>query len=130
MLRFLEEGYFDWVGVFSYSREDDTVSAGFDGQIEDDVKDNRLNRTMAVLSRISEKKQERYLGQVLEVLVEGIVKDESRLYLGRTKYQAPEVDGMVYIKANNDLKTGDIIKVKITRTDIYDLMGEKQYEFS
>ena len=124
MLKFLEEGKFDWVGVFSYSREDDTLSSTFDDQIDEEVKDERLNRTMAALSRISEKKQERYLGQILDVLVEDITGDESGYYLGRTKYQAPEVDGMVYITSKNDLQIGDIVRVRITRTDIYDLMGE------
>ena len=125
MLGFLEQGYFDWVGAFAYSREDDTLAATLPMQVDESTKLDRLVQTMAALADMCHKKQARYIGQVLDVLIEETKTGSSGQYEGRSMYQAPEVDGRIYFTADEPLKSGDIVKVKILSADIYDLVGEK-----
>lgn len=123
LLNFLREAGFDWVGVFAYCREEDTAAALLPRQVAEKTKFRRREQTLKLLSRLSAEKQKRWLGQELQVLVEEAVADKPGWYRGRTQYQAPEVDGSTYF-FGKDLIPGQLLKLKITATDIYDLIGE------
>ncbi len=124
---FVEEAKMDWVGVFSYSREDDTIAAGLPDQIDEEVKENRREYLMALLSRCSAQVLEKWLGRTLPVIIEGKTESNGEYsYYGRTSFQGPEVDGLTYVKSDKkDLNPGDEINVTIVATDVYDLMGEE-----
>lgn len=124
---FVEDAKMDWVGVFSYSREDDTIAAGLPDQIDAEVKENRREYLMALLSRCSAQVLEKWLGRTLPVIIEGKTESNGEYsYYGRTSFQGPEVDGLTYVKSDKkDLNPGDEINVTIVATDVYDLMGEE-----
>jgi len=124
MLDFLRDADFDWVGVFAYSRENDTPAADLLGQVRDSVKESRKEKTMALLADLTSKRQRRHIGNTLLVVTEGQVEGEAGLYYGRSQYHAPEVDGVVYFRADH-AEVGGFLEVKITDSDVYDLIGER-----
>ncbi len=125
---FWEESVLDWVGVFPYSREEDTPAAEMAFQISEENKEARYDYAMSFLSRCSARNLEKWLGRTVTVLVEGEIDgEEDYPYFGRTSFQAPDVDGIIYLKTKHPsdvLKPGDVVKAKVTSTDVYDLMGE------
>lgn len=121
LMTFARETKFHWVGAFTYSPQEDTLAYDFTNEIDEEVKNNRYEELMALLSRLSADVMERYQDRVLKVLVEEEV--EEGLYLGRSEYHAPDVDGAIYIKGEN-LEIGKFYDVKITVCDVYDLIGE------
>ncbi|MCM8763325.1 MAG: TRAM domain-containing protein, partial [Candidatus Omnitrophica bacterium] len=108
--------------AFIYSREEGTLAYNLKPQIPLKIKQARFNRLMSLQQEISQSVNQKYLGTVQEVLIDERQKDN--IYLGRTQMDAPEVDGLVYIKSDKNLKSGDFVKVKITDTLEYDLVGE------
>lgn len=121
LLKFMEWAKFERLGAFIYSREEGTPAYNFKNQVPEKVKSERFNRVMLSQKNISEEVNSKFLGKVLDVLIDEKEKD---YYLGRSQYDAPEVDGMVYVYSKSALKPGDFIKVKITDTLEYDLVGE------
>lgn len=121
LLDFIGSVRFERLGAFIYSREKWTEAYNFKGQVSLQVKDERFNRIMSEQQSISREINNNFLNKVIEVLVE---KKEKDFYLGRSQYDAPEVDGIVYIKSGKTLKPGDFVKVKIIDTLEYDLVGE------
>jgi len=121
LLEFVKEARFERLGVFMYSREEGTPAYRFKPQVPDSRKAERFNMIMAEQQKISQQLNARWLGRELEVLI-----DEARTdaYLARSQYDAPEVDGNVYVHSKRKLKAGDFVKVKITDTLEYDLVGE------
>ena len=127
LCQFLEEAAFDWVGVFSYSPQEGTPSAEMPNQVDEETKEIRYHETMALLSRISANRLFRHIGKTETVLIEDIINPDENSgckYTGRTSFQAPDVDGITFIKAREEYKPGDMIKVKITGSDVYDLIAE------
>jgi len=127
LLDFLSEGYFTWTGVFAYSREADTLAYGFDHQCRRETKERRVEKTSRLLAQVSAENLQNYLGRELIVLVEeqdNSVSEGEYRYVGRSQYQAPEVDGVIYFSSFVPLVVGSFVKVNITSTDIYDLIGE------
>lgn len=122
LLNFVEEIKFERLGVFMYSREEDTPAYSLRPQISRKVKVERFNIIMEKQQRISQENNQRLLGTTMEVLIDEL-DDEGR-YVGRTQYDAPEVDGAVYVTSKRLLEPGDFAKVKITDTLEYDLVGE------
>lgn len=123
---FVTQAKLDWVGVFPYSREEDTPAAALPNQIPEEVKQERYNYIMALLSRCSAQTLEKWQGRTLPVTIEGKNQDNTEYsYYGRTEFQAPDVDGVTYVKSGRLLKIGDEINVTIVSTDVYDLMGEE-----
>ena len=118
---FIREIKFERLGAFVYSREEGTKAYSMKGQLSDKVKQERFNEIMQLQQGISKEINRKFLGKKLEVLIDS---KEGSSYLGRTQYDAPEVDGQVYINSNKVLKTGDFVKVVITDTMEYDLVGE------
>ncbi|MCM8797428.1 MAG: radical SAM protein, partial [Candidatus Omnitrophica bacterium] len=121
LLKFIEEARFERLGAFIYSQEEGTPAFDFYGQIPQKVKKERFNAVMSLQQRVSRSINRKFMDQTLDVLIED---EEAGFYLGRTQYDAPEVDGLVYVKSRIPLRPGDFVKVKIADTLEYDLVGE------
>lgn len=121
---FIKVVKFDRLGVFQYSQEEGTKAAKMKNQIVKKTKEKRYNKIMEIQQDISYNKNRNYIGKVIEVIIDERIEDE---FLGRTVYDAPEIDNTVYVRGKN-INIGDIIKVKITDAFEYDLMGEKTNE--
>jgi ribosomal protein S12 methylthiotransferase len=122
LLAFIKVAKFEKLGAFQYSREEGTRAYSFKGQIPEKVKAERFNQVMSLQQEISRSVNKRFIGKTLKVLVDEF-KDGS--YLGRSEFDAPEVDGLVYINTKSKLNPGDFVKVKITDTLEYDLVGRE-----
>ena len=129
VLDFIDELEFDRLGAFTYSAEEDTPAAGFDNQIDEDVKAARRDAVMELQQEISADRSAEVVGRTLKVMIEGKLADED-VYVGRTYRDAPNVDGYVFVNTDAQLMSGDFIPVKITASDNYDLIGEPDYEFA
>lgn len=122
LLAFVRELAFDHLGVFLYSKEEGTRAASMKPQIRKSVKKRRFGELMTEQQKVSLKKNMARKGQVLEVLVEGRIPEDD-VYLGRSRGDAPQVDGFVFFKAERELMTGDFVRVLITEASEYDLHG-------
>jgi len=120
---FLKKYQIDHVGLFAYTNEQGAASENFEDQCTDELKQDRLQRVMELQADISKNILQKYVGQVLPVLVEGLSRETDLLLEGRTVYQAPDIDGCVYI-TDGIANPGDIVQVRITEAQIYDLVGE------
>ncbi|MCT4618675.1 MAG: 30S ribosomal protein S12 methylthiotransferase RimO [Marinisporobacter sp.] len=125
--RFVEEVKFDRLGVFTYSQEEDTPAAKLENQVDEEVKEQRRDEIMAIQKDVSFQKNMEKIGNVYDILIEEKIEEED-VYVGRTAYDAPEVDGVVYVNSTKLLNIGDLVKVQITDTLEYDLLGEILYE--
>lgn len=121
--QFVEEVKFDRLGVFTYSKEEDTAAANLKGHIDQDIKEQRAHEIMECQRKITELRNSRFIGKTLPVLIERI--EEDGVYVGRTQYDAPEIDSEIYIY-ESALQIGEIVPVKITHVIDYDLAGEVQ----
>ncbi len=123
LLAFVEEGHFERLGAFRYSREDGTPAAQLGKQVPERTKLARVKRLMKAQSRVSFKKNLALKGCIEPTLVEGYSEETELLLRGRSVRQAPDVDGQVYITAGQ-ANVGDIVNLKITDSSEYDLIGE------
>ena len=121
LLRFVEEARFDRLGAFTYSPEDGTPAAAMPEQIDEEVKQDRLDRLMTLQQGISASLMRERVGQTCEVLVEG--RQRGRWY-GRSLLEAPEIDGKVIFDSGRQLKAGEYVQVRVTDASEYDLIGE------
>ena len=120
---FVKEQRFDRLGCFAYSAEEDTPAASFPHQVEEQIKQDRMELIMSdQLTIVGEKNQEK-IGRTMEVLIEGY-DDYIRCYYGRSAADAPEVDGKVFFLSPRPLVIGDFVQVRINDTLEYDLLGE------
>lgn len=124
MMDFVQEVKFDKMGAFVYSHEEGTDAYQMEGQVPDKIKKQRLDALMRLQQNISRDKQASFIGQTIKVMIDEKQKDEDDLYLGRSEYDAPEVDGIVYVNSPCKLRPGDFVDVKITDALEYDLVGE------
>jgi ribosomal protein S12 methylthiotransferase len=129
LLEFVDEMEFDRLGVFTYSAEEDTPAATFENQIDEDVKLDRQADIMELQQEIAFEKAEDMIGASMYVMVEGKVPDE-HAYVARSYKDAPNVDGFVFVQTGRELMTGDFVKVKITGSYEYDLIGEIEDELT
>ena len=129
LLAFVDEMEFDRLGVFTYSSEEDTPAATFSEQVEDEIKTDRQADIMELQQEIAFEKAEDMIGRTVLAMIEGKVPDE-HAYVARTYKDAPNVDGFVFIQTSEELMTGDFVRVKITGSFEYDLIGEIDYEFT
>lgn len=129
LLSFVGQMAFDRLGVFTYSQEEDTPAALFDNQIDEEVKLDRQADIMELQQEIAFGKAQEMVGSVLIVMVEGKVPDE-HAYVARSYKDAPNVDGYVFVQTGRELMTGDFVRVRITGSYEYDLIGEIEDEFT
>ena len=120
---FVEEGHFHWLGVFTYSPEEGTHAYSLGDPISKEVKEERREILMKIQKEITRRKNEEFLGKKVEVLIDGYEEEFSFVPKGRAYFQAPEVDGVIYVETSRNLKSGDFLKVRITQVADYDLAG-------
>lgn len=120
LLDTLAELRLDHVGVFTYSQEDGTPAASFDDQLDDDTKNARLEDIMLLQQDISAEILSSYVDKEFDVIIDGYLPDDD-VYVGRSYMDAPDIDGMIFIDSSRELLSGEIVRVKITDSDIYDL---------
>ena len=126
MVDFVDSMEFDRLGVFPYSAEEGTKAAEMDGQITEEVKESRRDEIMALQQEISADKAASRIDNEMSVLIEGYLYEDD-IYIGRTYMDAPKVDGNVFVRAEEELISGDIVPVRITGANEYDLMGDVIY---
>lgn len=120
---FVREMRFDRLGVFTYSAEDGTPAARFEGQVDETVKEARRDELMALQQEIAFEAAEAMVGRQVFVMIEGKIPEEG-VYIGRTYKDAPNVDGYIFVRAPWEMMSGDIVPVLITGSNDYDLIGD------
>lgn len=122
MVEFVKNIEFDRLGVFTYSRQEDTPAYNYPNQIDENTKLERKNIIMNIQKDISAKKCNEDIGKTFKVLIDGKLADEN-VYCGRTYKDAPDVDGLVFVDTNKDFMSGDFVSVCIKEASDYDLIG-------
>ena len=123
---FLKEAKLNNCGFFAYSREKETPAYQMQGQILASVKRRRVKELYAAQAEVSRENLKQYVGKTINVVLDGF-DEEKGLFAGRAYFQAPEIDGAVYFSAAS-AAVGEILPVKIGRTDEYDLYGTYEEE--
>ncbi len=124
LLEFVKQAKFDKLGAFTYSKEEGTPAEKLPNQIHGNTKKSRYNKIMEVQQKISNENLKNKIGKTYEVLIENISFDK-QFYIGRTMQDVPEIDGLVYIKNNDDgKKLNNFVKSKIIDVSNYDLIAE------
>lgn len=121
LVDFVEKEKFARLGVFAYSQEEGTNAGDRKDQIDEDIKQERLDKIMRTQLEISLENNRALIGSTLKVLIDEIEEDNT--YVGRSTYDAPEIDNSVIFKSNIQHKPGDIINVLIQDAFDYDLVG-------
>ncbi|MDR2442109.1 MAG: 30S ribosomal protein S12 methylthiotransferase RimO [Deltaproteobacteria bacterium] len=120
VVRLVEEGAFDHVGVFKFSPEDGTEAATFTGQVPQAIKERRRRGLLARQRRISLALNRARVGTERDILVEGPSDDSELVMTGRAEFQAPEVDGLIYFDGQQP-QSGQMVKARLTKAGHYDL---------
>lgn len=122
--QFLKEQRLDKVGVFTYSREEDTAAYDMSDQVPEEIMQERYHDLMSMQSKISEEVNQGLEGKELEVLVEGRDEEQPSICVGRSYREAPDVDGQVYVENDKDSQPGDLIRIRVLQGFTYDIVGE------
>jgi ribosomal protein S12 methylthiotransferase len=126
LLKFTEEIEFDRLGVFTYSKEEDTASYSFVDDVPQEVKENRMNEIMKLQKKISRKLNKKEVGKIHQTLVENY-DSETKFYYGRSYAFAPDdIDGMIVFQSEEELNIGDFVNVRISASYGYDLIGDHE----
>lgn len=123
MMEFIDEMEFDRLGVFTYSQEEDTPAASMPDQIDEETKLCRQEELMELQQEIAFERAESRAGSIVTAMVEGEVTEE-HVFVARTQGDAPNVDGLLFIQTEEELHSGDFVRVRITGAAEYDLIGE------
>ena len=123
LLAFVRDARFDRLGAFTYSPEEGTAAARMDGQIDEEVKRERLDQLMMLQQGISMEINAARVGSACEVLVDGFDEAAGR-YFGRSLLEAPESDGCIWLESHRELTPGEYVQARITGADAYDLTAE------
>ena len=122
LLQFVKEARFDRLGAFTYSPEEGTPGAEMPDQVDEQIKQRRLDELMTLQQGISLEENTARVGEICEVLCEG---EEDGAFVGRSIREAPESDGVIRFTAARNVAPGEYLQVKITGADAYDLFGEE-----
>ena len=122
LVDFVDECEFDRLGVFTYSPEEGTPAAGYEGQVDGELAAKWRDEIMELQQEISYEKNQELIGSIQRVLIEGYLVEDD-VYVGRTYRDAPGVDGIVFVSAPYELMSGSFVDVKITEANEYDLTG-------
>jgi len=125
---FVAAAKLDWMGVFEYSDVDNAKSFPLDGKVDAETINDRRNRLMALQKKISRENLRKLKGRTETALVEGPSKDNPLVWEARLESMAPDIDGKLYLTdielpGGKIAESGDVVKVEITKTDAYDLIG-------
>lgn len=123
LVNFVENTRFARLGVFAYSQEENTPAGEMENQIDEDIKEERLDGIMRRQLDISLELNKAEIGKTIDVLVEE--RDEDGSYIGRSRYDAPEIDNSVLFTSDRELKAGDIVRVVVEDAFDYDLVGRE-----
>jgi ribosomal protein S12 methylthiotransferase len=123
LFEFVKEFEFDHLGVFTYSPEEGTRAEKMKGRVPAKIQAERYHQIMALQKKISRKKQKQQIGSRVEVLIEGAGKKAGVIWEGRTRRQAPEIDGLTFLTKGEGIP-GEMVDAVITRAAAYDLYGE------
>jgi ribosomal protein S12 methylthiotransferase len=123
LLDFIREAKIDRAGCFKYENVHSADSRDLPGHLPEEVKEERWHRFMQVQGEVSAARAQAQIGTVQDVIIDG-PSDEAGEYLARSKADAPEIDGVVYLKSEAALKAGDIVSASIRDADAYDLYGD------
>jgi ribosomal protein S12 methylthiotransferase len=121
---------FDRLGVFAYSREEGTAADKLEGHLPEKTIIARMHRLMKIQRGVSKANLAKRVGKVLEVVIEGEIagegqaRNDEKTYFGRSYGEAPDIDGLVFVKSGKTLNIGDFEKVRIIETSEYDMIGE------
>ena len=129
LCKFLKMAKLTNCGFFAYSREEGTPAYRLPDQIDEKVKQKRVKKLYAIQKRISKNNLKKFVGKTISVICDGIDYDEQSFY-GRAYFSAPDIDGRVYFSSNELINQGEIYKVKILKTNDYDLYGVVNDEFA
>lgn len=124
LLDFLKEAQLDRVGCFAYSPIEGAAANALPGALPDEVREERRDRFMAVQSEISYERMRAKIGSVQPVIIDEC-EDEDGVAIGRTTADAPEIDGIIYVTTDRHLEPGDIVNVRVTDNQDYDLIGRE-----
>ena len=124
LLDFLREAELDRVGCFAYSPVDGAAANDLPGALPDEVREERRRRFMEVQAEISLRKLARRIGRIEDVIIDE-EPDEDGVAVGRTKSDAPDIDGVCYVTTDRKLVPGDIVPVRITANEEHDLVGRE-----
>ena len=122
-LDFVNEMEFERLGVFTYSAEENTPAANMPNQIDEEVKEDRRNDIMELQQDIVFDNSEKHIGKTYVAMIEGRISGENA-YMGRTYMDVPGIDSNIFIITDEELMTGDFVKVKVTGINDYDLIGQ------
>lgn len=122
LVEFIKNVRFDRLGVFKYSAEENTPAASFEDQIPEDVMDERFDELMSIQQKIAFEKARERVDDVVEVMIEGEIPEEE-VYIGRTRIDAPNIDGCVFLPMTEKFMTGDICRARVTGARDYDLLA-------
>jgi ribosomal protein S12 methylthiotransferase len=122
-LDFVNEMEFERLGVFTYSAEENTPAANMPNQIDEEVKEDRRNDIMELQQDIVFDNSEKHIGKTYIAMIEGRISGENA-YMGRTYMDVPGIDSNIFIITDEELMTGDFVKVKVTGINDYDLIGQ------
>lgn len=125
LLDFVEETRIPRLGAFAFSDEEGTLSYRMEGKLDEETKNERVEVLMRLQSGISDSLNEEKIGKTYEVMVDEVVDEEACRYLGRTRYDAPEIDDAVEFTGTTSHQPGDIVFVNVTDSSEYDLYGEE-----
>lgn len=123
LMEFVDEMEFERLGVFAYSPEENTPAASMPDQIPEEIKEERRDAILELQQEIAFDKAADMVGRTLYAMIEGKVADEPA-YVARTYADSPNIDGYVFVNTGEMLMSGDFVKVKITGSAEYDLIGE------
>ena len=123
LLEFIKDERIDRLGAFAYSKEDNTKAFSMKNQVNGNTRKRRLKEVMLTQQKVAFELCKEKVGRTLEVLTEGYIPEDD-IYVGRSYMDAPGVDGYVFYSCDYELKTGDMVKVQITSSNEYDLIGE------
>ena len=121
---FLQEYPLNNVGFFKFSKEKDTVANTFEETVSEEEKERRLKVISTIQQKVSKTLCKKFKNKTIQVVVEGVNEDQTA-FVGRSQYQAPDVDGVVYFYSDKELALGDYVNIKIKNTYEYDLEGEE-----
>jgi len=125
LLQFIKDMKFDRLGAFAYSKEDGTVAATWDNQVDDDLKQKWQDEVMLCQKDICLANNQSYVGRTIPVFIEGKLPEDG-VFIGRTYRDTPSVDGFIFVNSDTELCSGQFVDVTVTSFDEYDLIGDVQ----